>query len=218
MTEIETNCQFITVKITGKYDPKKPVPLRIKRDTKKPNCWATPDGKRIFNSEEWAVKAMEMDTPEYDAAQRKRIDAGRIVRAEVAEGYDGWVTVTGDEDDYAQDVAELLEKHSDRLSWAGVPDEEIAGHLPAWAFCCQEDGFDFDLESQLDSYLDDNHHKNARDWLVDQKELWEFWNAWIAKQNLRSYIIDYKRIVVIDQARYDAELAEAKACLAEIGK
>ncbi|MGV1913585.1 hypothetical protein G6K96_21750 [Agrobacterium vitis] len=218
MTEIETNCQFITVKITGKYDPKKPVPLRIKRDTKKPNCWETPDGKRIFNSEEWAIKAMEMDTPEYDAAMRKRIAAGRIVRAEVAEGYDGWVTVTGDEDDYAQDVEELLEKHSDRLSWADVPDEEIAGQLPAWAFCCQEDGFDFDLESQLDSYLDGNHHENARDWLVDEKELWEFWNAWVAKQNLRSYIIDYKRIVVIDQARYEAELAEAKAYLAEISK
>ncbi|MGV2135190.1 hypothetical protein GOZ83_19545 [Agrobacterium vitis] len=203
------------MKITGKYDPKKPVPLRIKRDTKKPNCWATPDGKRIFNSEEWATKAMEMDTPEYDAAMRERIAAGRIVRAEVAEGYDGWVTVTGDEDDYAQDVEELLEKHSDRLSWAGVPDEEIAGQLPAWAFCCQEDGFDFDLESQLDSYLGDNHHENARDQLVDEKELWEFWNAWVAKQNLRSYIIDYKRIVVINQARYEAELAEAKAYLAE---
>ncbi|MUO84845.1 hypothetical protein [Agrobacterium vitis] len=218
MTEIETNCQFITVKITGKYDPKKPVPLRIKRDTKKPNCWATPDGKRIFNSEEWAMKAMEMDTPEYDAARRKRIDASRIVRAEVAENYDGWVTVTGDEDDYASDVAELLEKYTDSLSSDGVSDEEIAGHLPAWAFCCQEDGFDFDLESQLDSYLDDNHHEDARDHLVDQKELWEFWNAWIAKQNLRSYIIDYKRIVVIDRARYDAELAEAKAYLAEIAR
>ncbi|MCW0014861.1 hypothetical protein [Rhizobium sp. BT-226] len=215
MTEIEANCQFVSVKITGKHDPKKPVPLRLKKDARNPNLWATADGKRVFNSEEWAAKSMEMDTPEYREAGRKRMEASRLVRAEVVENYDGWVTTTGDEDDYAADVAELLEKHGDRLSWSGMPDDEIPSRLPAWAFCCREDGFDFDLEEVLDNYLSDNHHESARDWLVDQKELWDFWTAWSAKQTqLKSYFIDTQRIVVIDRPRYEVELADAKEYLA----
>jgi hypothetical protein len=215
MTEIEANCQFVSVKITGKHDPRKPVPLRLKKDARNPNLWATADGKRVFNSEEWAAKAMEMDTPEYEEGRRKHIEASRLARAEVVDGYDGWVTTTGDEDDYAADVGELLEKHGDRLSWNGVPDDEIPSQLPAWAFCCREDGFDFDLESALDSYLDDNHHEDARDWLVDAKKLWDFWTAWSAKQTkIKSYFIDTQRIVVIDRPRYEAELAAAQEYLA----
>ncbi len=216
MTEIQANCQFITVKVTCKHDVTKPVPLRLKRDTKNPNLWATGDGKRVFNSEEWALKSMEMDTPEYKENSRKRIEASRLVRAEVVENYTGWVTTTGDEDDYAADVAELLEKHGDNLAWAGVPIDDIPAQLPAWAFCCREDGFDFDLEDVIDNYLSDNHHEDARDWLVDQKELWDFWAAWSAKQSkLTSYFIDTQRIVVIDRARYEAEVAAAREYLAE---
>lgn len=215
MTEINANCQFVSVKITGKHDKTKPVPLRLKRDNRNPNLWATANGARVFNSEEWAAKSMEMDTPEYKETSRKRMESYRLVRAEVAEDYDGWVTTTGDEDDYARDVAELLEKHGDNLAWAGVPAEEIPEKLPAWAFCCREDGFDFDLEEVLDNYLSDNHHESARDWLVDQGELWAFWTAWSAKQTqLKSYFIDTHRIVVIDRPRYEAEIAAAKEYLA----
>lgn len=215
MTEFEANCQFITVKVTGEHDMTKPVPLILKRDDENPNLWATADGKRVFNSEEWAIKSMEMDTPEYKERSRKRMEASRLVRAEVVENYDGWVTTTGDEDDYVQDVPELLEKHGDRLSWAGVTDSDIPAQLPAWAFCCREDGFNFDLEDAIDNYLSD-HHEDARDWLVDQKELFDFWKAWAAKQTqLKSYYIDTQRIIVIDRPRYEAELAAAKEWLAE---
>lgn len=215
MADIETNCQFVTVKVPDDHDASKPIPLRLKRDDVSPNLWATPDGRRVFNSEEWAIKSIELDTPEYKEASRKRMEASRLVKAEVVDDYDGWVTTTGDEDDYAADVHELLEKHGEQLAWSGVAAEDIPALLPAWAFCCTEDGFDFDLEDALDTYLCDSHHEDARSWLVDEGELWAFWEKWIAKQNLRSYFIDTKRIVVIDRARYDAELAEARSYLSE---
>lgn len=210
MTDLEANCQFVTVKITGEFDPSKPVPLRLKRDEESPNLWATPDGKRVFASEEWALKSMEMDTQEYKDRQSKRIAMSRLVRAEVVEDYDGWVTVTGDEDDYAEDVSSLLEKYEECEI-----DEGSEYQPPAWAHCCTEDVFDFDLEAQLDCYLQDNHHENAREFLLNEKRLWEFWNAWAARQTLKSYMIDTKRIVVIDRERYEAELAAAKAWLEE---
>lgn len=218
MENIDINAQFVTVKIDGDHDATKPLPLVLKRaaEGQEPNLWATADGKRVFASEEWALKSMEMDTQEYKDRQRARIDASRLVRAEVVENYDGWLTTTGDEDDYAQDVAELLEKHGDRLAWAGVPDNDIPSQLPAWAFCCTEDGFDFDLEDAIDSYLQDNHHESAHDWLVNGKRLWKFWTAWAAKQNLKSYMVDFKRIVVIDKPRYEAELAAARAVMEEV--
>ncbi|WP_107327422.1 hypothetical protein [Agrobacterium pusense] len=214
MTDIDVNAQFVTIKVPDDVDMSKPIPLRIARNEEAPNLWATTDGRRVFNSEEWAAKSMEMDGQEYKARQLKRMEASRLVRAEVTENYDGWVTIDGDEDSYAQDVPELLEKRRDQLSWGGVADEDIPSQLPAWVFCCTESGFDFDLESQLESYLADEHHENARDFLVDEKELWDFWNSWVEKQkNLTSYFIDTKRIVVIDRERYEAELAEAKAFL-----
>lgn len=214
MTDIELNAQFVTIKVPDDIDMSKPIPLRVARNEDSPNLWATIDGRRVFNTEEWAVKSMEMDTPEYKERQLKRMEAGRLVRAEVIENYDGWVTLDGDEDRYAQDVPELLEKLRDQLSWGGVADEDIQAQLPAWVFCCTESGFDFDLESQLESYLADEHHENARDFLVDEKELWDFWNSWVEKQkSLTSYFIDTKHIVVIDRERYEAELAEAKAFL-----
>jgi hypothetical protein len=214
MTDIEVNAQFVTIKVPDDIDMSKPIPLRIARNEEAPNLWATTDGRRVFNSEEWAVESMKMDTQEYKDHRTKTIAAGRLARAEIVENYDGWVTTTGDEDDYAQDVAELLEKHGDQLAWAGVAAEDIPAQLPAWAFCCTEGGFDFDLESQLESYLADEHHENARDFLVDEKELWDFWSAWVEKQkSLTSYFIDTKRIVVIDRERYETELAAAKAFL-----
>jgi hypothetical protein len=210
----EANCQFVSVQITGKFDPSKPVPLRLKRDRKNPNLWATHDGRRVFNSEEWAAKAMEMDTPEYKEAGQRRMEAARLVRAEVVDNYEGWITTTGDEDDYADGVAELLEKHGDRLSWAGVADDDIPAQLPAWAFCCTEDVFHFDIEDAIQTYVNDNHHEDAVDRIKDWKGLNDFWAAWSAKQtDIISYFIDTKRIVVIDQARYRAELAAAKAYL-----
>lgn len=215
MGAIDINAQFVTVKIDGDHDTTKPMPLVLKRaaEGQEPNLWGTGDGRRVFATEEWALKSMEMETQEYKDRQRARIDAGRLVRAEVVDNYDGWLTTTGDEDDYAQDVAELLEKHGDRLAWAGVDDADIPSQLPAWAFCCTEDGFDFDMEAQLDCYLQDNHHESARDWLVNERRLWKFWNAWAAKQNLKSYMIDYKHIVVIDRERYETELAAARLVL-----
>lgn len=214
MMQLDTRQLHIAIPADHKGGP---IPLLIKHaHDVEPNCWAMPDGSAVYIEREWAEKSAFMKTEEYRDNIRKRQAASSLVRAVVVENYDGWVTTTGDEDDYAEEVAALLEKHGDRLAWAGVADADIPAQLPAWAYCCTEDGFDFDLEERLECYLQDSHHESARDMLVDEKELFEFWTAWSAKQTLKSYYIDHKRIVVIDRPRYEAELAAAKAYLVEV--
>lgn len=213
MTNVDMNFQLISVRVPEDHDRTKPIPLILKVNTESPNLWATGDGRRVLGSEELAAKAMEMDTDEYKQEIRKQMKASRLVRAQVIENYSGWVTTTGDEDDYFAEVEELMERHGDNLAYAGVSEDNIPAMLPSWAFCCTEQTFDFDLEAQLDSYLSDNHHEDARDFLVDEKGLWAFWNEWVKKQSMFSFYIDTTRIVVIDRERYEAEITAAKLYL-----
>ncbi len=214
MTEIDVNLNVLHIKVPETHGGG-PIPLAIKYCADGvPNCWALPDGSAVYLDKEWAEKAAYMKTDEYREAIRKRMEAGRLVKAEVVEGWAGWVTTNGNEDDYFSSVEELLERHGDRLSWAGVPNEEIPSKLPSWAFCTTEDTFDFDIEDAIRYYLNDNHHADAGD-LIDWRGLDEFWEKWSAKQSVTSYFIDYKHIVVIDRPRYEAELEAAKQYLAE---
>lgn len=215
-TEIDVDLRHIHVRVPLDHKGG-PIPLTLKYTPEgEPNLWADEDGGAVHHSREWAEKSAYMKTDEYRENMRKRTEASRLVKAEVVEGYDGWVTTSGDEDDYFDSVEALLERHGDNLAWADVPDDEIPSKLPAWAFCCTEDGFNFDIEDAIECYLSDNHAEGARDWIQDWDGLYAFWKEWTAKQkDLRSYMIDYKRIVVIDRERYEAELAAARAYLAE---
>jgi hypothetical protein len=193
------------------------VPLLIKRCTDdEANVWATADGRSVYFSREWAEKSEYMKTDEYRIESDAFAKAKHLVKAvEVPlSEYDGWVTGSGDENDYARDIDELLEKRRDQLAWAGVSAEDIPAHLPAWVHCCTEDVFDFDIEDAIRCYLDDNHHEDAADWIKDWKGLDEFWSTWVDKQkNLRSQMMDNGRIIVIDRDRYEFELAAAKEYL-----
>lgn len=83
MTDIDVNAQFVTIKVPDDIDMSKPIPLRISRNEEDPNLWATTDGRRVFNSEEWAVKSIEMDTQEYKDNRTKAIAAGAAVAPEI---------------------------------------------------------------------------------------------------------------------------------------
>lgn len=194
-------------------EQKGPVPLLVRRASEEEaNLWATSDGSGVYRDREWAERVDYMKTDAYYQESRTRNKAGHLVRAKVVEDYDGYVTTDGD--DYARDVPELLEKVRDRLIWEDVPEEEVESRLPAWVYCCSEDGFEFDIEEEISNYVNDNHHEDAIDYIKDWESLRSFWSEWSSKQtDLRSYMIDYSRIVVLDRARYEAELADAKAYL-----
>ena len=213
MNDLDVTLNTLRIAVPDKHEGG-PVPLTIKYCADgEPNCWALPDGSAVYLDKEWAEKAAYMKTDEYRVNIRRRVDAGHLVKATVVKGWDGWVTTNGEEDDYFSSVEELLERHGDRLAWAGVPIEEIPSNLPAWAFCTTEDTFGFDIEDAICNYLEDNHHADADEWIEDWKGLNEFWETWSAKQNVTSYFIDYKHIVVIDRERYEAEMTAAKAYL-----
>jgi hypothetical protein len=203
--EIPVDASYVTVALPEDHDPSKPFPLTIKRDFDNPNCWSTGDGGRVFRDRQWAEKSMEMDSAEYRERSRLRMEYSRLIKAEPV-AWTGWVFCDGcgGNEGYFDNVEELRE----HCECEDIP-------VPSWCHATTEQPFSFDIFDALDNYLNDEHHEEAHDQLEGWDELEAFWKAWAAKQTLKSYYPDYSKAVVIDEARYHAELAEAKAWLAE---
>lgn len=203
---IPVDASFVSVQLPEDHDATKPFPLTIWRDFENPNCWATGDGKKVFRDREWAEKSMEMETEAYKEHWRRRMEFSRLTKAEVTHDRD-WVysdDVSGYQDGYFDSVAELLDY---------AADDDITP--PAYCYGTREETFDFDVEGYLESYLSDHHHEDAHEQIVGWKELHAFMKEWCAKQTVRTYYVDYSKVVVIDQAGYEQALAEARAWLAE---
>lgn len=203
--EITIDVSTLRVALPDDHDPAKPFPLTIRRDFENPNCWATGDGDKIFTTREWAEKSMELDSPEYRERSRLRMEYSQLVKAEPTTEA-GWVFFDGcgHNEGYFDSVDELRE----HCECEDIP-------APAWCHTTIEQAFSFDVFDALDSYLSDEHHEDARDQVKGWDELEVFWTAWKAKQTLKSFYPDYSKIVVIDEAAYQAELAAAKAWLAD---
>ncbi|CAN7301109.1 hypothetical protein LJR231_001533 [Phyllobacterium sp. LjRoot231] len=204
-SEIDLDLQRLRIAIPADHDATKPLPLLVKANPENPNCWATGSGDQIFTTMEHAQNSMTLQSAEYKEVNAKRYDLSRFVKATVVPEDDNMVTLEGG--DYFTDVQEMLERLGDDVVIDGEP------NLPAWCFTTTRHGFDLDIEGVIESYMSDNHHEDAFNELVGFQKLSSFWVAWCAKQTVSSFYIDYSRIIVIDQERYERELAEAKAWL-----
>ena len=204
--KITVDASHLTVLLPEDHDPTKPFPLTIERDFDNPNCWATGDGKKVFRDREWAEKSMEMETDGYKEHWRKRAEFSRLVKAEVVSPNAMIYSddVSGSQDGYFHDIGDLI----DQCECDELP-------IPAYCFATSEQAFDFDIFDAIENYLNDQHHEEAHDQINGWSELETFWKAWASKQTLRSYFVDYSKVVVIDQGRFAAAVAEAKAWLAE---
>lgn len=101
-----------------------------------------------------------------------------------AKDYKGWVSW---DDEYFPSVDEFRE------------DCERRGRdVPPFVWACKSRRFEWNIDEALDSALDE-HHEDARDWLVDVDELRAFVAAWVAKQTLVTYYEDRTRAVVLDE-------------------
>lgn len=78
---------------------------------------------------------------------------------------------------------------------------------PAWCWPCKPVDFALDLERILESALDE-FHEDAGDDLVAVDALDAFVEAWNKKQSLRTWYPDHTRVVVLDEARFRALLAD----------
>ena len=87
-------------------------------------------------------------------------------------------------------------------------DHEVA--MPAYVHPCDETAFALDPAHILESALDE-HHEDAADQVVDEEGLEAFLKEWNAKQTLRSCFPDTKRVIVLDQERFDALIAPPAA-------
>lgn len=129
------------------------------------------------------------------------VHRAEVVATEAADDGVVWSdTHQGDwEDGYASEVDALLERCRDE----GV-------EPPCYVHPCKATHFQFD-PSDIYDRVHDNHHEDAVDQIVDSAGLFLFFKEWNAKQTLRSYYMDRSKIIVLDQARFDALLAQPKA-------
>lgn len=174
-------------------DLSQPVPLVIRRarEDEKPNFWA--GGNSISTSLFWARKYIRMDSPEY----APYIDACAVLRLKPVQEYTGWVEYG---DRYAATVSELLEDLRD----------EGLDEIPPYVHACREEGFEFDAESWLESYLADNHHDEAADRITDMDAFLKAAETFRVKN---AGVVTYwstNEVVVLDQARFEADRAEAQ--------
>lgn len=189
------------------------VPLELRRaeDPSAANVWLHAKTNRLFGTLERAEFSREYETPGYRERQSARTDARRLAAATTvpAAEYGGWVYLDGygHNEGYFESVDDLLE-WVDCLADPG--DDPPA--RPAWAFACSERGFEFDMEREIESVLQD-YHEDAIHQLDGLDEILDAVRAWVARQTLVSYFADHKRVVVIDQVRFEAERAAAAALL-----
>lgn len=99
---------------------------------------------------------------------------------------------------YSDDVLALIEM---------MKDEDLLP--PCYVHPCKANHFSFDPADILDR-VHDNHHEDAVDQLEDTEGLFQFFKEWNSKQNLRSYYLKGDRVIVLDQARFDALLSQPK--------
>lgn len=110
-------------------------------------------------------------------------------KAEKLEHWDGWVYsehVTGEKDGYFTSIEELTEYCYDTET-----------PIPPWAFICKQQRHELDVEGAIERMIEDAY-EGAGDHLVDEAELYEFIEAWNAKQNISTYYPDCKKVVLIN--------------------
>ena len=100
------------------------------------------------------------------------------------------------DDGYSSSIGEMQELHDDE-GW----------EMPCYVHPCKVTEFQFDPSDILDR-VHDNHHEDAVDQLVDVKEMFAFFERWNKKQNLRSYYMINDSVIVLDQDRFNALLAQ----------
>jgi len=189
-------------------DRSAPIPIRIKvaKEDEQANAYYAPAADRLVASLAYAElleKTAASQTPEAKAARESLRDAMALVDAEIvdAAAWTGWVC--DGEEAYATSVEELVEHLVD-----------IGGEPPAYCYTTEEKGFDFDLEGAIETYLMDEHHEDAE--CTHPQKLLDFYAEWKKGETVTTYW-PAKAIIVIDQARFDAEIEAAKAVIAKEG-
>lgn len=105
--------------------------------------------------------------------------------------------LVGYNDGYFLDTGEFASLWGDHVAY-----ETVSGDMPCYVWACNEHPFRVDAEDVL-SGLDDCYEDAWND-VVDQKGIEDFISAWNAKQTIVSWEVDYSRVVVLDQDRFNA--------------
>lgn len=197
------------LRLPDEIDRTRPVPILIAvaKEGETPNCWYAPNTDRFAITQDWAeshernhASYLERRTPEGNRKVWALTAAKALVVAETipATEWTGWVC--DGEETYAETVGELV----DQLTDMGVD-------APSYCYATYEQGFDFDLQDAIESYLSDEHHEDAE--ASNLKALLDFYAEWKKTAQVTTYF-PAKQLVIIDPERFAADVEAAKALIA----
>ncbi|WP_020476219.1 hypothetical protein [Zavarzinella formosa] len=216
MSESEQLCDPATLRVTfDKPVSGKSLPLKVIRTTDDDaSFFVCTTCKRSHlekaNAEKCCepskCKACDVEVRHYYLYCERHAEGRRLLKAGiVTESPCDWVydeNGGGCQEGYFDSLESFLDWYADEA------DEET--NRPLYVYACKENRWSgIDLGNVLSSELDD-HHEDAGDCLVDDKELWDFIKAWNAKQTLVSFDVDYTKVIPIDVEAFNTLLAELK--------
>jgi len=112
-------------------------------------------------------------------------------------------SVSGDwGDGYSSDIGALLE-------WCDDESEDA----PVFCYPCKPTYLRLDPDTML-QHVTDDMHEEASDQIVDADGLFDFIEAWNAKQTCVSWYPDHARVIVLDEERFAALLDDNAAIIA----
>jgi hypothetical protein len=79
---------------------------------------------------------------------------------------------------------------------------------PTWMYACDELRLSLDASRILEMALEGEHHEDAYEHIVGEKELQEFLDSWCAKQTLVTWISDTSRKVYVIPSSWEPVLGE----------
>jgi len=97
-------------------------------------------------------------------------------------------------DKYFENKEALEEKY---LEDAEDSEDKLIPEFPTWCYGCTETFFSIDIDSAIENALEDMYEDF--DEITDEKELQDFVKAWNAKQNGKTYNVDYKTVVLLNE-------------------
>ena len=174
----------------------------------------TPEGRASANAEREATFRRKRDV----ATARALVQATPIPAAEWA----GEVWREATSDYVFGNIDEWREAEFDR-QWPDNPsgDEdrdtaETEAKMPAWIWATATDSWEPPVGRVIDCIAEDADEQfDDGSERIDFAPLEAFLDEWAPKQSMLVFHEDRSRVIVLDQARYEAELAAARSLIAE---
>lgn len=75
---------------------------------------------------------------------------------------------------------------------------DLSSNVPSYVYAGKIRDFSLDIESIINNYLERKHYEDACHDVIDINELMDFTDKWCKKQTIKTYVVDYSKVVLLD--------------------